>query len=62
MPRKPKNHGKEWTPSDNRQLKQLARKDTPTEQIARKLKRTTGAIRVQAHREDISLKPKDKSY
>ena len=59
MPRKPKNNGKEWTPSDNNQLKRFARRGTSTKTIAKKLYRTENAIYTQASKEKISLKPKD---
>jgi hypothetical protein len=46
---------REWTASDVRELKQLAKAKTPAGQIARKLKRTEGATRQKALTLDVSL-------
>jgi hypothetical protein len=61
MPKKPKNHGQAWTPADNKQLKELAKGNTPTRIIALKMERTESAIYSQASEEDISLKPTNQS-
>ncbi len=61
MSKKPKNHGKSWTPAENKQLKQLAKGNTPTRIIGLKLGRTEGAIYNQASEEEISLKPVNQS-
>jgi hypothetical protein len=46
---------REWTASDVRELKQLAKAKTPAARIARKLKRTEGATRQKALTLDLSL-------
>lgn len=61
MTKTPPNHGKAWTDSDNRQLRQLARENTPTRVAGLKLGRTPEAV--QGHASDIglSLKPVNQS-
>ncbi len=49
--------GTTWTPTQERQLRQLARENTPTRVIGLKLQRTEGAIRSKAQALDVSLKP-----
>ncbi|MCP9486393.1 MAG: hypothetical protein MSC30_11070 [Gaiellaceae bacterium MAG52_C11] len=61
MPKTPKNHGKPWTPGDVRQLKQLAKENTPTRVAGLKLGRTEDAVRGRAAQEGISLKPTNQS-
>ena len=53
MPKKPAK--REWTKEDVRTLKTLAREKIKTTAIARKLKRTEGATRQQAHKLGVSL-------
>lgn len=53
----PKNHGKPWTPTDIKQLEQLANGNTPTRVIGIKMGRTEGSIESKASEEGISLKP-----
>jgi hypothetical protein len=57
MPKYTRNTGKEWTGSDKRQLKQLAKENTPTRVIGLKLGRTENSVRTKASDEGISLKP-----
>lgn len=57
----PRNHGREWTSSDDSTLAVLASMNVDTTDIASILGRTEAAIRAEASREDISLLPKDKS-
>ena len=52
---KPKNHGKDWTPSEIKRLKELAKKDTPTTKIAKNLGRTEASVRAQAQNKKIKL-------
>ncbi len=52
-----RNTGKPWAPSDVKELKQLAKENTPTRVIGLKLGRTPGAVQQKASQEDISLKP-----
>lgn len=57
MANPPKNHGKDWTPTDVSQLQQLARQNTPTRVMGIKLGRTPEAVAQKASTERISLKP-----
>jgi len=50
-----------WSASDIRQLRTLARKNTPTGVLSLKLGRPESAIRSKAQREGISLKPVNRS-
>ena len=61
MVRQPKNHGKSWTSGDVRQLRQLARENTPTRVMGLKLGRTPDAIQQKASTEGVSLKPTNQS-
>lgn len=53
--------GQPWTAGDLRQLKQLAKGNTPVGVISVKLERPGGAIGSKAQREGISLKPINRS-
>lgn len=57
MAKEPKNHGKGWTSSDVRQLKELAKGNTPTRVMGLKLGRTPDAVQQKASQEGVSLKP-----
>jgi hypothetical protein len=57
MPKTPKNHGKPWTKDDVRQLKELARENTPTRVIGLKTGRTPESIYAKASEQRIPLKP-----
>ncbi|HEL5340015.1 TPA: hypothetical protein UOJ00_003012 [Stenotrophomonas maltophilia] len=57
----PKNHGKDWTPAEVKQLKTLAAENTPTRVIGLKLQRTPAAVQGKASSEGISLKPTNQS-
>lgn len=57
MAKKPENHGKPWTPAENRQLRQEARENTPTRVIGLHLGRTADAVHSQASELGVSLKP-----
>lgn len=61
MKKKPANHNKEWTVADVKQIKQLARQNTPTRIIGSKLGRTESSIRSKAAEQKISLKPTNQS-
>jgi hypothetical protein len=50
-----------WEVSELRQLRSLARGNTPTGVISLKLRRPPAAIRSKAQREGISLKPANRS-
>ena len=57
MSKQPANHGKHWTPSEVKQLRQLADQNTPTRVMGIKLERTPESIYAKASDEGISLKP-----
>ena len=57
MPKNPPNHGKPWTSSDVKQLKQLAKENTPTRVMGLKLGRTPSAVYGAAGAAGVSLKP-----
>jgi hypothetical protein len=62
MARKPPpNHGKDWRPAEVKQLRELARGNTPTRVIGLKLGRTEDAIRGKAASAGVSLKPPNQS-
>ena len=61
MAKTPTNHGKQWTPADVAQLKQLAKENTPTRVLGLKLQRTPDAVAQKASAECISLKPTNQS-
>jgi len=52
--KQPKNHGKDWSTGDMKQLRQLARENTPTRVAALKL---GGSVQQKASSEGISLRP-----
>jgi hypothetical protein len=56
-----RNSGKDWTPADISQLRQLAGHNTPTRVIGLKLGRTEDAVRTKASENNISLKPTNQS-
>jgi len=61
MPKYTRNTGKPWTPAEVKELRQLAKGDTPTRVIGLKLGRTEAAIYGKASEEGISLKPTNQS-
>jgi len=61
MAKTPANHGKTWTPTAVKELKQLAAQNTPTRVIALKVGRTPVAVQAKAAEEHISLKPVNQS-
>jgi hypothetical protein len=61
MPKYTRNTGKTWSSSEVSRLRKLAGENTPTRVIGLKLGRTQGAVRVQASKNDISLKPTNQS-
>ena len=56
-----RNSGKQWTSDTERQLKQLARENTPTRVIGLILGRTEDAVRSKASDLGVSLKPTNQS-
>jgi len=61
MSKSTRNSGKDWTRAEVTELRQLARKNTPTRVIGLKLGRTENAVRTKASDENISLKPTNQS-
>jgi len=61
MPKSTRNTGKQWSPADKRELRQLAKGNTPTRVIGLKLGRTEAAIYGMASQEGISLAPTNQS-
>ena len=61
MARTPKNHGNAWTPAHDRQLRSLARGNTPTRVMGLKLGRTEGSVYQRASELGVSLKPTNQS-
>lgn len=61
MAKTPANHGKTWTPPQVKQLKSLAKDNTPTRVIALKMGRTPEAVQSEASKKGISLKPTNQS-
>jgi hypothetical protein len=55
LPKKKTAVRREWTLSDVRELKSLAKKKTGVEKIAKQLKRTPGATAAKAHTLGVSL-------
>jgi hypothetical protein len=60
-PKSERNTGKPWTPQDDRQLRDLAKGNTPTRVIGLKLGRTEDAVRNRASQNKVSLKPTNQS-
>ena len=56
-----RNAGKPWTPAEVKQLKSLAKQDTPTRIIGLKLGRPVGGVYDKASQKGISLKPTNQS-
>lgn len=61
MAKEPKNHRKEWSREDVKQLKRLVQENTPTRVMGIKLGRTPEAVQQKASQEQISLKPTNQS-
>lgn len=61
MAKRPANQGKQWTPTEIRQLEKLADQNTPTRVIGIKLGRSEDAVRSKASDQNISLKPTNQS-
>jgi hypothetical protein len=55
------NSGNPWTREDVKELRQLAKQNTPTRVIGLKLGRTETAVRSKASAEGVSLKPTNQS-
>ncbi len=57
----PKNHGKQWTPKQEQQLRKEAAGNTPTRVIALHAGRTEDSVRAKAAELSVSLKPTNRS-
>lgn len=57
MSKSTRNSGKAWSPADKKQLRDLAKQNTPTRVIGLKLGRTPEAVQSQASKQNTSLKP-----
>ena len=60
-PKYKRRSGEPWTGDEVRELKSLARQNTPTGVLSLKLQRPVAAIRSKAQREGISLRPTNRS-
>jgi hypothetical protein len=61
MPKSTRNTGKHWTPQEGKQLKDLAKGNTPTRVIGLKLGRTEDGVRYKAAEKGVSLRPTNQS-
>lgn len=61
MSKTPKNHGTPWTSAQDRQLRDLAKGNTPTRVMGIKMGRTEDSIRSHAADKGVSLKPTNQS-
>ena len=61
MAKTPKNHGKDWSAADMKQLQREVKQNTPTRVLALHLGRTPAAVQQKASQESISLKPTNQS-
>ena len=61
MAKSPKNSGKPWSAADVKELKQLAKGNTPTRLIGLKMGRSPDAVQSRASKEGLSLKPTNQS-
>lgn len=61
MPRQPKRANQKWTRTEVKELRSLAKGNTPTRLIAYKMDRSEAAVRSKASEERISLKPTNQS-
>lgn len=56
-----RNAGKHWTSAEEKQLKVLAKENTPTRVIGLKLGRPVGGVQNKASEIGVSLKPTNQS-
>lgn len=61
MSKSTKNSGKQWSKSEEKEIKSLAEKNTPTRVIGLKLGRTPSSVYSKASQLGISLKPTNQS-
>jgi len=60
-PKYTRHTGQPWTSAEMKELKALAKGNTPTRVIGLKLQRSETSIRSKAQREGVSLKPANQS-
>jgi hypothetical protein len=56
-----RNSGKRWTAKEEKQLRSLAKDNTPTRVIGLKLGRPVGGVNAKAQELNVSLKPTNQS-
>ena len=61
MSKSTRNTGKQWTSSDVKELREMAKENTPTRVMGLKLGRTPAAVQSKASEKGISLKPTNQS-
>lgn len=61
IPKYVRNAGKQWTSAEEKQLKVLAKENTPTRVIGLKLGRPVGGVQGKASELGVSLKPTNQS-
>jgi hypothetical protein len=61
MAKTPSNHGKQWSPQDETQLKTLIQQNTPTRVMGLKLGRSAEAVQQKANDLGLSTKPTNQS-
>lgn len=57
----PKNSGKQWTPTDIKQLKKELKENTPTRLVGHHLGRSPAAVQSKANELGLSTKPVNQS-
>ena len=60
-PKYTRHTGTAWSAQDMRELKAMAKQNTPTRVIGLKLQRSETSVRSKAQREGVSLKPANQS-
>jgi hypothetical protein len=55
------NAGKQWTPAEVKQLRELAKQNTPTRVIGLQLGRPVNGVYAKASQKNIKLKPTNQS-
>ena len=61
MSKSTRNTGTRWSSGEKKQLRELARQNTPTRVMGLKLGRTPAAVQNQASKQGVSLKPTNQS-
>ena len=61
MPKSTRNSGKQWSASEVKQLRSLAKRNTPTGVIGLRLGRSKAAVQSKAGEKRVSLEPVNRS-